>query len=170
MATVIGIFETYDQANDTVAALEESGIDRDEIGVLGQEKVLRTDTPTETAAGATSGAVLGGIAGLIAGIAGVTLPGIGAVLGTSLLSNLIGTAAAGAGAGAVAGGALGALTDLGAPPERIELYEAALGKGQILIAVRTPNESSDEVLEILANHGGQNVRVYVPEAGHTTGP
>lgn len=168
MATVFGLFDTYDQANDAIISLEDVGFDREDIGLLAQEKILRREEAANTAAAATGGAAIGGITGLIVGIAGFTIPGVGPLLGAGLLANLLATTAAGVGAGAVAGSIVGALTDIEAPEEYRASYEQAIKNGKILVAVDTPAIQMREVEDILAANAAQEIHAYQGEPSRAT--
>src|SRR5688500_16760388 len=104
MKTIVGLFDSYHEAESTVADLERAGYSRNRISVVagkaaGDEAsadVVRSTgapVPSETrsqshsesvAEGAGTGAVIGGVtggaAGLIASLAGLAIPGIGPVL------------------------------------------------------------------------------------------
>src|SRR2546423_7949956 len=97
--TVVGLFDTFSQAQSAVEELERSGFSRDLISVVARDQTAADTTATtteevdqavarETAdpaasgaeTGAAAGAIIGGGLGLAAGLGGLALPGLGAGL------------------------------------------------------------------------------------------
>ncbi len=117
--TVIGLMDNIGAAQSVVKDLLASGIDRDDIGFMANEKhaaPARTETTDDSAAsgalaGAGAGAAVGGIAGLALSLATLAIPGIGPILAAGPIA----AALTGAGLGAVTGGLIGGLTNLGVP-------------------------------------------------------
>lgn len=152
---IFGIFDTFKEVNDALLLLESNGYGRDDISVIGQEGILRSDDTSETVEDAGKGAGIGGLLGLIAGVAALPIPGIGPILGTgSIVTGLLG----GAGVGAAAGGLVGAFRDLfGDQGDLAEKYESAIREGKILLAVSTVDTKSDEVKQLMENAGAHDL-------------
>lgn len=167
--TIFGIFPVAAEADATISDLENTGFTAKDISVVVSEKgKMKVETKgqeisRDTATGIRTGGTIGGIAGLIIGIAAITIPGIGGLIVAGPLAVALGllevggTTLAGALTGAAAGGLVGALVGIGVPQERAKGYEEALKKGQILLAVNTPEEKATQVQEILTKHGAMEV-------------
>src|SRR5215216_725551 len=95
MKTIVGLFDTYHEADECVSDLERAGFGRDQISIVANQNAARSTGMTSAgtsvardnggaAEGAGTGAVIGGVtggaAGLIASLAGLAIPGIGPVL------------------------------------------------------------------------------------------
>ena len=114
--TIVGSFDSVDEADRGARELRQSGFMNEDINVL-VNNVRRTEhdaSTGDTAAGAATtgalaGGAVGGVAGIAASMAGLAVPGIGPILAAGPIV----AALAGAGAGAVAGGLIGALTEAG---------------------------------------------------------
>lgn len=169
MATVIGIFNDRDSAEEAISDLRSIGIDETDISYVysAESSVAEGDRGGTNAAGgamtgAGTGAVLGALAGLA--VANGILPGLGTLfvagpLATALgLTGVAATTAAGAMTGAAAGGLLGALAGLGVKEEDAKLYEERVKLGGILVAAQTAEAA--EALDIFNRHGAEEVRQY----------
>jgi uncharacterized protein (TIGR02271 family) len=162
--TVIGLLDNLGEAQDVVQDLVASGIERDDIGFMANEKQAaptRTDTTREGAgvasgalAGAGTGAAIGGVAGLALALAPLAIPGIGPIVAAGAIA----AALTGAGLGAVAGGLIGGLTRLGVPEEDAHYYAEGVRRGGILVTVAADDErEADAAAEILRRHGAVDI-------------
>ena len=89
---IVGYFDRYDQAQEAVRSLVDTGFARSAISLVASDptgkyaKLGGDNTPKDpnatsyTVAGAGTGAVLGGIGGLLIGIGALALPGVGPVI------------------------------------------------------------------------------------------
>jgi len=174
--TCLGLFSDSKEADAAVDELKAASFRSEDISIVMREEgkeVMKKSQGGEVArdavAGATTGGAIGGIAGLIIGIAAITIPGIGGLIATGPLAvalglvQLGGTTLAGAVTGAAAGGIIGGLVGLGVPKEKAEMYEEAVKKGQILLAVAVTPENKEKVSEIFRNHGATQVCDTEPE-------
>lgn len=143
---VIGLVETYAQAEQIVAELQGAGFASSEISVLLPDKQgtrdfaheKHTKAPEGSAVGASAGGLLGGTLGLLAGIGSLAIPGLGPLIAAGpILATLSGGAA-----GAALGALTGALVGLGIPEIEAKQYETKIKGGNILISVHV--EDSDE--------------------------
>jgi hypothetical protein len=118
--TVIGSFDSVDDANRAVRELRAAGFVERDINLIANnvQRGVATGAPVTNpgmahdnaaATGAVAGGALGGAAGLAASLMGLAIPGIGPILAAGPIV----AALAGAGAGAVAGGLIGGLTNSG---------------------------------------------------------
>jgi len=162
--TVIGLFNNLEEAQNVVKDLVASGIERDDIGFMANEKQAapsRTDATREGAgvasgalAGAGTGAAIGGVAGLALALAPLAIPGIGPIVAAGPIA----AALTGAGIGAVAGGLIGGLTRLGVPEEDAHYYAEGVRRGGILVTVATDDErEADAAAAILRRHGAADI-------------
>jgi len=161
---VLGIVNTYIQAENIVSELQSSGFASSDISVLlPDQKATRdfaheknTKAPEGAVAGAGAGGAVGGTIGLLAGIGALAIPG----LGPFIAAGPILAALSGAAAGAAVGGVTGALVGLGFPEVEAKQYEGKLRDGNILVSVHT--EDGDErglAKKILEKGGAKHVAV-----------
>jgi len=146
MGTVVGLFNTYTDAERAVELLDERGFDRGALSVVAQETAVAErlnpmDGPDDPAEDAGEGAMIGGLAGLLAGVGALMIPGVGPLFVAGPLASVIASTLAGATAGAVTGGLLGSLTDLGIPEAEAQAYTEGIRSGGVLVSVRTDREA-----------------------------
>jgi hypothetical protein len=157
--TVVGIFDTYGQAERALDSLRHAGFSHEHIGVASPGEAIHPDrSPTaeleQTAGkGAVAGAVTGTLVGAVAGALVMGLvPGLGAVIAGGILSGIVG----GAAAGAAVGGFAGPFLSLGLSSEKASEFADALREGRTLVAVQAGNRAA-EAAKILTRHGGHSV-------------
>jgi hypothetical protein len=172
--TVIGLFDSYDEAQRVIRDLVNSGFSRDDIGLVAndqggtfaREVGSRGTSATGEAvgAGAMSGSVVGGVLGLLVGTGLLIIPGIGPVLAAGPLAAAIGTASAavgatavGAGIGAASGGLLGALVGAGIPEEEAGYYAEGVRRGGTLVTISAQGAMADQAYTIMQQHGAVDV-------------
>lgn len=174
MGTVVGIFDSKDDAEYAVDDLKEFGFRNSDISVIMKEQgeyVQKQKGSKGGAAfeglitGATSGGVIGGLAGLLIGIGAIAIPSVGPLLVAGPLAvalGLTGAAAAtvsGAATGIVAGGLVGGLVGLGLPQDVAYEYEQRLREGGVLLAVPVEVESDARKVEkLFALHNAMHIR------------
>jgi uncharacterized membrane protein len=158
--TIVGVFNSVQDAQDSVRALENEGISRDDISVVanknavGYENIDEVDKASSVAADAGIGAAIGGVGGLLLAAAGaVTIP----VIGPVLAAGPIAAALTGAGIGAAAGGLVGALTETGIPEEHATTYAEGVRRGDVLVTVKTDHLRAERVSEIFDNSNAIDV-------------
>lgn len=136
MKTVLtGIYPDLASAEAAVALLVAEGVDRAAISVIvkstpdHERRVLQVtdDTPRRTLGSAIAGGALASLA-----FATLALPGIGILAAGPIIAGLTGGSA-----GAVVGGIIGMMTGHGVSTMVAQEYEAAVGSGQVLVAVHT---------------------------------
>ncbi len=156
MKTVVALFNTFTDAQQTVETVVNAGIDRADVSLIandasGEYKVYTGDyrEGDATASGAVGGAAVGGAIGLLAGLGALAIPGVGPVIAAGpLLSALLG-----AGVGAATGGLAGALIDVGVSQEEAQYYVEGVRRGGTLLSVNTSEERANEIAQLL-QHGG----------------
>ena len=155
--TVVGIFETPQNAQQAVMELKAMGFTQDEIGVLSRNKsgdVVGKNTagdPSNVAEGAAAGAAAGAGIGALWGLgvlAGV-IPGIGPAIVGGTLGILLSSAAAGAAAAGIAGALMGA----GVPEDEAAFFEEEFKRGRTLITVRA-GKRAEASQQLIQRHGG----------------
>lgn len=166
--TIVGLFDTVEEAQRVVQDLVNDGIGRDRISIAandtkGETKSTATTTEGGTtgehaAAGAATGAVTGGLVG---GGLGLVLSIIGAtaipVIGPIIAAGPIVAALTGAGVGAAAGGLLGALTGAGVPEEDAHFYAEGVSRGGTLVTVAADDDKAQDAYDIMQRHGAVDI-------------
>jgi uncharacterized membrane protein len=139
--SVVAIYDTHEQAERAVKALQEAGIDMKSLSIAGRD--MHTDEHVVGYYNAgdrmkywgSLGAFWGGFWGLLFGSAAFAIPGIGPIL---VAGPLVGWILAGLEGAAVVGGvsALGAgLVSIGIPKDSVIKYEVALKTDKYLLIV-----------------------------------
>jgi hypothetical protein len=158
--TFTSLYDSYDDAVQTVRDLESANIPHDDISMMANNtdnRYVTTDAAaTKAGAGAGTGAsigtVIGGGAGLLAGLGVLAIPGVGPVVAAGwLMSTLVG-AAAGAGVGAASGGIIGAMTEAGVSPEHAQVYAEGVRRGGTLVTARVDEDQVAVVEGIMHQH------------------
>jgi ABC-type Fe3+-siderophore transport system, permease component len=157
--TVVGMFDTFNEAQACVRDLENSGFTKNDISVVASEAAQKLDTGTVdtgttsvgsgAATGATIGAVGGGALGLLAGLGLFAIPGLGPILAAGPLVATL----TGAGIGAATGGVIGALVGMGVPKEEADVYAEGIRRGGTMVTVQTPSDAdADRAVNIMNRH------------------
>ncbi|MGQ0593074.1 MAG: hypothetical protein ACT4QB_10605 [Gammaproteobacteria bacterium] len=165
MKTVVGLFDSLDEAQSATRDLITAGYSRDDIGLLASDatgewsRYKTSSTPMSTLEGAAptseemgsgvgTGTVVGGLGGLLVGLTAIAIPGIGwlAAAGT------VATTLLGASMGAAAGGLLTAVEKLGVPKDKTGYYAEAVRRGGTLVLVRLAEEQVDDAMAIMERH------------------
>ncbi|MDQ6693372.1 MAG: hypothetical protein M3014_02990, partial [Chloroflexota bacterium] len=165
MATVVGLFESRENAMRVVEQLRAMNIAAGDISVAmrageGSETTTTTAVDTETGGGggaltgAVGGGVLGGLAGLLVGVGALAIPGIGPIAAAGPLA----TTLAGAGIGAAAGGLVGALVDAGVPEEEAHVYQTGVQRGGVLVTANVPDAQQSAAQSVFNQNGARNMK------------
>jgi uncharacterized protein (TIGR02271 family) len=163
MKTVVGLFDSYAQAERAEQDLENAGISRDDISLIASNEnqqfgpnpatTTTGDMGRAAGTGASWGAGIGGVLGLLAGAGLFAIPGVGWVAGAGWLAGLIG----GAVVGGIAGGLIGALTQVGVPQEDAAYYSEGVRRGGVLLTVRAQDDAANRVAQIMNDDGAINI-------------
>jgi len=167
MKTVVGSFDTFQDASRAADELKTSGFTDTEVNIIsnnvrakGEGKPEATTSDSSNAAtGAIAGGAIGGAAGAAAALMVLAIPGIGPILAAGPIV----AALAGAGAGAVAGGLIGSLTELGISDEDAKNYAEAVRRGGALLVVRTEDFKADRAEEIIRGQGAFDIEERVEQ-------
>jgi hypothetical protein len=170
-ATVVGVFNSIQDAHEAVRHLEQQGFSRDEISLMANrnargvehmsdaDRSAMKDKTSDVIADAGIGAAIGGVGGLLLSIAGVAIPGIGPVIAAGPIV----AALTGAGIGAAGGGIIGALTESGIPEEHAHYYSESVRRGDVVVMVRATGDRAERACDILDDHGAVDVDQRVRE-------
>ncbi len=175
MKTVLGVFNSQENAELAISDLESHGYHPKDISIVMQDRRKAEDMAENTggtvAGNTASGALAGIVIGGLAGLASVLLfPGVGPFLIGGPIASAIGLSgaaagsAAGAATGAVAGGLIGALTGYGLSSQEASHYESRVKEGAILLVVPARVGQSSEVEEILDSYNATDVKTFVAES------
>jgi len=160
--TVVGVFNSVQDAQAAVRELESTGVSRESISIVANKNAVGYDTmdaadrdkASDVVADAGIGAAIGGVGGLLLSAAGaITIP----VIGPILAAGPIAAALTGAGIGAAAGGLIGALTESGIPEDHAKFYAEGVRRGDVLVTVRADETRANQVCDILDRHNAIDV-------------
>lgn len=160
--TVVATYADHGQAEAAVRRLQEAGIAKEHLSLIGQNWQAGEDAhgyyhPGETVADtAATGAVGGGLFGLLLGFSFFLIPAFGPLLLLGPVAGLLAGAAAGAGIGAL----VGALEKLGISRERAEHYQGRLKAGDFLVLVHGPAAEVARAKEAMAGTGAASVEEH----------
>jgi hypothetical protein len=156
--TITSLYDTYDDAVQTVRDLEAAHLPHDNISMVASnaDNQYAHKDSTEAARGAGTGAsvgtVVGGGVGLLAGLGVLAIPGVGPVVAAGwLLSTIVG-AAAGAGVAAASCGIIGAMIDAGVTADHAHVYAEAVRRGGTLVTARVDASQAAVVDGIMHQH------------------
>ncbi|MGZ9075810.1 MAG: general stress protein, partial [Burkholderiaceae bacterium] len=176
--TIVGSFDSFEEAQEVLRDLQQKGFSRDDISVIANNATGKyssqsagvaqsradtgttvSDTGAATATGAAAGGVLGGAAGLVVGLMGLAIPGIGPIVAAGPIA----AALAGAGVGAVAGGLIGGLTGVGVSEDDASYYAESVRRGGALVTVRADDSRADEAASAMRSHGAVDIESRVEQ-------
>jgi hypothetical protein len=153
--SVVGVYKTFDEAEDAVRALGDGGFPIEKVSIVAQH--LKDDrrvhgyvTSFDVAkSAATTGAWVGGIFGLLVGAAFLWVPGVGPLIVAGSLTAALAGGVEGAVAGAATSGLLGWLVGLGISREKILKYEEAVRAGKFLVIAHGSANDAEAARKIL---------------------
>jgi uncharacterized membrane protein len=173
----MGIFPTYNEAQDALNALQHSGFAMNQVSIIAKDSdqlqhdnqhsdaVIKTVTDTThvedgAKTGGTTGGAVGGITGLLVGLGTLAIPGVGPIMLAGAAATAIATTLAGGAIGAATGGLIGGLIGLGIPEHRAQAYNDHVVNGQYLLIV---DGTSHEILkagDLLEARGIREWEIY----------
>lgn len=167
---VLGIFDTYAEADDAFGELINMAYTSDDISLITKEstvsEIVSNNAAKGIAEGAAAGGVIGGIVGLLTGIGAITIPGVGALLiaGPILaalgLTGAVASTTAGALTGILAGGLLGILKELGIDELQARSIENKIKEGGIMLIIKLKNlveNEEEKVKKTLEKYKASNI-------------
>lgn len=161
MKTVAAVFESVERAETLVRQLESLGVVAGDIHIVaGNDPALKKDYLDEakreekgTAESSITGARIGGGIGILATVVALAIPGVGPIIAGGAMATVL----AGLGVGAAAGGLMGALRNLGISHDEAHLYEEAVRRGSVFLAVNVDEPLEPEVLRLMNENGAKNI-------------
>lgn len=157
---VVGLFDDFSAAENTVRDLVEHGVPREDISLVVSDaegkhsRYAEVDEGNNVVVGAGAGAAVGGLTGLLLGLGALAVPGIGPVLAAGPLAAAI----AGTTVGAATGMWLGALTEeANVPKGDALLYAEAIRRGATLVSARVDDPLADRAKDIMHRHHSVNI-------------
>lgn len=136
--TITRTYATFEDARNVAVRLANAGVQRERIGLLGQQ----AGGEDNTAAGAGVGGAAGAVTGLALGLGALAIPGVGPIMATGWFLS-------GAVSGALAGGVLGALMDAGVPETDAQRHAGEHKLGRSVVSVRAEGNDVPLVTRIL---------------------
>jgi len=157
--TVVGLFDDFTAAVNTLPDLVSEGFPREEISVVTPDakgeyaRYLSTQAERPVAEDAGVGAVLGGLGGLLLSLGALTIPGLGPVVAAGPLL----TALAGALVGAEAGSLIGVLNGMGVAEYEAKSHAEGIRQGRTLVIAKVEENMVDRALAIMQHHRAVNI-------------
>jgi hypothetical protein len=149
---VIGLMDSYAQAQSAVKDLLDAGIDRSRIGVAGAPQGSKEAVTAAIAAGA--GTALVGTAGLAMALAPVAIPGIGWIIAAGTIA----AALVGAGVAVAANKLPRLLAAMGIPEADAQAYAEGMRRGGTIVTVQAANDAEAELAaSIIQQHGAVDI-------------
>jgi hypothetical protein len=140
-------------AKDVVNELLLARIDEKHIALIARNDVELNNLPqasllqkSDFIPALERSALMGGVTGLVAGLVAVSIPGMNVVLAGWII--VTGATVAGVGIGALAG----TLISVDVPNSRLEPFQKAIEKGQVLMLVDVPYERVEEISKMIKKH------------------
>lgn len=173
-STIVGVFQTPEEAQGAVKELAKRGLTDAQIGVAGHDYSQKTNASARrlegeesesyagegAATGLAAGAGVGALWGL--GIIAGAIPAIGPAIAGGTLAAILSSAAAGAAAVGVAGGLIG----LGIPKDEAEFYESEYRAGKTIVTA-TAMGREEEVRQVFQEWGAYDMHSQ-PTSSSTT--
>jgi len=161
MKTVAAVFPSLESAQRATRHLENLGIPPEDISVVaGGDDSLREAYMHEakleeggTGRAAAIGASVGGGVAVAASLIALAIPGVGPVIAGGALAAILTTT----GIGAAGGGLIGAFINLGISHDDAHLYEEALRRGAVCVAVHVDDPMEETVALVLVHHGASGI-------------
>lgn len=165
MKTVTAVFSTMMEVERAVRELERAGVPNEAISIIAGDEAGRHKEYLEKShhasqkagAAAISGASFGGGVGIIASLVALAIPGVGAIVAGGAVVNVL----VGLGIGAAGGGLISAFQSMAIPHEEAPLYEEAVRRGALMVAVEVEEPMEKEVVDLMAENGGRDLEDVV---------
>ena len=163
MGTVVGLFESREQAVEAVSALKKARFPADDMSIVMRDSGQAADVAVDAgitessgdaaATGAIGGGLLGGLAGLVLGAGALAIPGIGPIIAAGPIAAML----TGGALGAATGGIVGALTEAGISEDEAAHYQTGVERGGILLSVKVPDGREAEARKVLEHAGPHDI-------------
>lgn len=165
MKTIVGLFDTREDAERAMNELLLQGWSNDDISLIVREDVVRDGAGRKEPdsfqrsvdAGFAGGGLVGGLAGLAIGLTAILVPGVGPILVTGTLGMAVVAAVTGGAVGALSGSLFGMLLDLGVSEDEAHAYAEGVKRGGIAIAVQVDDARAIHAMSVLHRAGAVDV-------------
>ncbi len=175
MRTFTHLYDDYNEARQTVEALEAAGIPHSDISIVSNNADQRVTAGSTTGAadavdetragtGASTGTLIGGGVGLLTGLGLLAIPGVGPVVAAGWLIATV----TGAGIGAAGGGLLGSLVHAGVPEDQAHTYTEGVRRGGTLITVRGDESQAARIQAVLDGRTASAVNIDARRTAYQT--
>jgi uncharacterized membrane protein len=167
--SVVAVYKTHSEAEETIKELQNSGYDMKNLSIVGKD--YHTDehvvgyynTGDRMKYWGQLGGFWGGLWGVMVGAAFFSIPGIGPILvGGPLVASIVGGLEGAAITGGI--GALGAgLYSMGIPKNSILNYETAIKTGKFLLIAHGTEEVVEKAKKIIQTSGTSEFTTHKDE-------
>lgn len=154
-ATLVGVFSSYNAAENAVNALRKNGFNQEEISIISKDDKRKQGSGEyndDITDGALTGGTIGGLGGLLLGAGALAIPGLGPIIAAGPIAAAL--------SGAVAGGIAGGLIDWGIPAEASQRYESHIAQGGILAIIRTDSSKINQASAIFNQNGARDIETH----------
>jgi uncharacterized membrane protein len=153
----IAIYDTHEQAEESIKVLQRSGFDMRKLSIIGRD--YRTEehvvgyfnTGDRVKLFSKWGALWGSLVGILMGSAFLVVPVLGHLVVLGPLASTIASAIEGAVVGTGLSAFAGALLSIGIPRDSVLRYEAALKADKFLLVVQGTAEDIANARDILSS-------------------
>ena len=148
---VVGLFDDFNNARDTVDDLLDDGIAAENISVISRDQAAYGGVLPNTGAATET---VGGFGDQLVDVNAIDLPGIGRVMIAGPLVEDLGAV----GTGATTRGLTDALIADNIPDDQAQLYAEGVRRGGTLISVITSNDKADDAVGIMTAHNPVDIK------------
>jgi hypothetical protein len=164
MKTIFGVFESYPDAEEMIAALLDQDFSQQEMNVIIQEEIAKDniDIDLQKANVVVTDEVgekrMRGLDALLAREQPVEIPELQSIYAAGEIATIIAKTAAAP--GTTQGEFRSVLNEFGIPEEAAETYVEGIKTGGLLFWIRTDDERAPDAANILRENNGQKVSSY----------
>ncbi len=150
MNTIVGVYESHQDALDAVKKLQNEGFDTKNVSLVSKAELVndhihvKSDHTVEKAELGV-GLVAGSVIGVLTGIGIFAIPGLGFLYGAGALVGVL----AGIDFGIIGGGIVAVLTGMGIDKVVAEKYEKHLNEGKFLVFAQGDEKQIHHAHEVL---------------------
>jgi len=150
MKTIVGVYESHDNAVKAVQALEKAGYPVKQVSLISKAELVnnhihvKSNHKVETAE-VSAGVAAGAVIGILTGVGIFAIPGLGFLFGAGALVG----AFAGLDFGLIGGGLLAIFTNMGIDQAIASKYEKHLNEGKFLVFVQGKDTEVKHAHEVL---------------------
>ena len=150
MKSVVGVYESHDNAVDAVKQLQSAGFNTNQVSLLGKADIINNhihvkSKHTAESAEVSMGVAAGAVLGILTGVGIFAIPGLGFLYGAGALVG----AFAGVDAGLLGGGLLAIFTSMGMNKVIATRYEKHLNEGKYIVFVQGSEADLKKAQDVL---------------------